>query len=309
MSHKKIPIQDYLESEKVIPVFRLEAVPNFSPVDLNLQFVIDEGWSNSDRLRFHSKIDMDEIKDNPMTKMLKILKPHILIRRYEREEGSFLTISINLDGEMEFLSNDQTFVHKYLNGLFLECPPSFHSINDLEISEEWIEDPKVYAMFLGLLTGAIGWDPSHQIPSAIKTSLEEAEKALKIANYRSCVVMCRRTIEALLKFAFQRLLGREPVNRRGRPLRLSDMINQFRQERPPSIPIHLLHVVDSIRVIGNVPAAHAEEIEGYNFSKIDAEFTLVSTQYFIEQYFSKIDKEVSEYYSLTIDLNEETSNQ
>jgi hypothetical protein len=67
-------------------------------------------------------------------------------------------------------------------------------------------------------------------------------------------------------------------------------------------------VVDSIRVIGNVPAAHPEEIEGYKFSKIDAEFTFASTQYFIDQYFSKIDKEMSEYYTLTIELNKDHPN-
>jgi len=308
LSHKKIPIRDYLASEKAIPVYRLKAIPTFSPIDINLHFIIEEGWNIADRLRFHTKLEFEKNENHPMTEVLNILKPHILIRRYDREEDSFLSINIALDGEVDILSNDQAFAQSYLQGLFLECPPSFHSIEDLKISEEWVEDPKIYAMFLGLLHGALGWDPSHQIPAAIKASLEEAEKALSIANYRSCVVMCRRAIEALLKFAFQRLLNRATVDNRGRPLKLYAIINQFRQQQPSPIPVHLLHLVDSIRVIGNVPAAHPVEIEGYKFSKLDAEFTLVSVQYFIEQYFSKIDREVSEYYTLTIDLNEESSN-
>jgi HEPN domain-containing protein len=188
----------------------------------------------------------------------------------------------------------------------LEFPPSFHSLEDLDVSEEWVEDPQTCVFFLGLLHGALGWDSFNQIPSAMKTSIQEAERALSIANYPSCVVMCRRTIEALLKFAFQRLLGRPPVDNQGRELTLDAMIKEFRQQQPPPIPLHLLHVLDSIRVIGNVPGAHPAEIEGYKFSKLDAEFTLASVQYFIDQYFSQIDKKVSEYYTLTIDSNEKS---
>ncbi len=309
MIQTKIPIQEYLSSEKNPPVYRLKAKPNFSPIDVNLQFIIEEGWSNADRLRFHTEMKPEKSKNHPMAALLINLEPHLLIRRYDREEASFLSIHIALDGEVDILSNDRDFAQRYLHGLFLECPPAFHSSEELQVSEEWIDDPHIRAMFLGLLHGALGWDPSHQIPPAIQVSLKEAEKALSIANYRSCVVMCRRTIEALLKFAFTRLLGRAPVDSQGRTLKLYSIIEQFRrQQPPPPIPIHLLHVLDSIRVIGNVPGAHAVEIEGYKFSKLDAEFALASVQYFIEQYFSKIDKEVSEYYTLAIDSNEEISN-
>lgn len=296
-----------MASEKSIAVFRLKAIPNFIPIDINLQFIIEEGWNIADRLRFHTRMKLEKNENHPMTDLFTSLKPHLLIRRYDREEDSFLSIQIALDGEIDILSNDQDFAYKYLYGLFLECPPSFHSEKELQISEKWVDDPQICAMFLGLLHGALGWDPSHQIPPAIQASLEEAEKALSIANYRSCVVMCRRTIEALLKFAFQRLLGRAPVDNQGRTLRLYAMIEQFRQQQPSPIPVHLLHMLDSIRVIGNVPGAHPVEIEGYKFSKLDAEFALASVHYFLEQYFSKIDREVSEYHTLTIDLNGESS--
>lgn len=300
----KIPTQDYSIDGKCPPVYRMKVHPNFTPIDINIQFIIEEGWSHADRLRFHSASKVKDAKGNLLTAVLANLKPHLLIRRYDREEDSFLTASISQDGDFEILSNDINFARRYLHGLFLECPPSFHSADELEIVDEWVKDPQICAMFLGLLHGALGWDPSHQIPPAIRTSLEEAEKALSIANYRSCVVMCRRTIEALLKFAFPRLLGSKAIDNKGRELTLNAMIERFKNQSPSKIPTHFLHVLDSIRVIGNVPGAHAAEIEGYQFSKSDAEFALASVNYFVEQYFSKIDTKVLEYYTLTIDLNE-----
>jgi len=283
----------------------LKVRPNFSPIDVNLQFILREGWSHADRLRFHTEIEATILAkgNHPVAAVLQNLKPHLLIRRYDNESDSFLVAIIALDGEIQLLSNDRDFAQRYLRGLFLECPPSFHTAEDLEVTEEWVGDTQTCALFMGLLHGALGWDPSHQIPPGIQISLEEAEKALSIANYRSCVVMCRRTIEALLKFAFPRLLSVQPVDDRGRALSLDVMIKRFREQRPPSIPGHLLHVLDSIRVIGNVPGAHAAEVENYQFSAGDAEFVLASVHYFIRQYFSKIDTEVSKYYTLTIDLD------
>lgn len=302
----KITTRDYSSIDgKCPPVYRMKVRPNFSPIDINIQFIIEEGWSHADRLRFHPETKIKAAKDHPLAAILTNLKPHLLIRRYDREEDSFLTAHISQEGKIEILSNDRNFAQRYLNGLFLECPPPFHSAEEIEILDEWVDDQEVCAMFLGLLHGALGWDPSYQIPPAIRASLEEAEKALSIANYRSCVVMCRRTVEALLKFAFPRLLGSTAIDNNGRTLTLNAMIEKFKKQKPTSIPTHLLHVLDSVRVIGNIPGAHAVEIEGYQFSKHDAEFAISSVHYFLEQYFSKIDKEVSEYYTLTIDLNEE----
>jgi HEPN domain-containing protein len=290
-----------LTSEKPIPVYRLEIKANFNPIDLNIQFIIEQGWSNSDRIRFHTNLKPVKMKSEVANKLMDAVEPHLLIRRYDRAEDSFISIHIALDSKLLALSNDQEFAHRFLQGLFLECPPAFHSLEELEISEGWVEDTDTFMFFMGLLQGALGWNPLDQIPSAIKASLEEAEKALSIANYRSCVVMCRRTVEALLKFAFQRLLNRAPTDNRGRALKLDDMIREFKQQQPPPIPHHLLHIVDSIRLLGNVPSAHPTEIEDYKFSKVDAEFALANAQYFIDRYFSEIDKEVSKYYTLTIE--------
>ena len=83
------------------------------------------------------------------------------------------------------------------------------------------------------------------------------------------------------------------------------MIQDFRNKKPSPIPDHLLHVADSIRLLGNVPGAHASDIANYQFSRSDAEFALYATDHFLDQYFSKIDKEVAQYYTLTIDLSDE----
>src|SRR5208282_623925 len=201
-----------------LPVYLIEAKANFSPIDVNVQYIMEEGWSNADRMRFHFRTEFGETKNQMLNKIIKNVEPHLLIRRYDKAEGSFLAISIRLNGTFEIISNDEVFAYEYMQGLFLEFPPSFHKIEELEVSAKWINDPKLFASFLGLLSGALGWDSSNQIPSAIKTSLEEAQKALEIANYRSCVVMCRRTAEALMKFAYQRLLNRAPIDNQGRAL-------------------------------------------------------------------------------------------
>ena len=284
-------------------MYRLRVNSEFNPIDVNLQFIIKEGWSHADRLRFHLETEIEAKKNSSLAVLLGSLKPHLLIRRYDVEEDFFVAISVSLDGVIDILSTDREAAQRYLSGLFLDCPPSFHSAKELEVVEdEWSDNQQLLAMFLGLLHGALGWDPSQQIPPAIRQSLEEAEKALSIANYRSCVVMCRRTVEALLKFAHHRLLGAPAIDRKGRALTLDALIERFMKEKSLPIPLHLLHVLDSIRLVGNVPGAHPIEIKDYRFSKSDAEFALASVHYFIWQYFSKIDNEVTKYYTLTIDL-------
>ena len=151
--------------------------------------------------------------------------------------------------------------------------------------------------------GALGWDPSHNIPENIQQSLNEAKRSLEIANYRSSVAMSRRTLEAVLKFGYERLLKKKPINAKGKGLMLNDLIQAFRNQKPSPIPEHLLHLADSLRVIGNVPGAHAVDIANYHFSRSDAEFALYATLHFLDQYFAKIDTEVTQYYTVSIDMS------
>jgi len=68
------------------------------------------------------------------------------------------------------------------------------------------------------------------------------------------------------------------------------MIQEFRNENPPLIPLHLLHIVDSVRLIGNVPGTHPADIEGYLFTRNDAEFSLHATYHFLDQYLRSIQR-------------------
>jgi len=302
----KYPLSRYIETASAPVVFRLRAEPQFSPLDVNLSFLARSGWNQSvDRMRFHFEHDFAGHTKHPMTQVMGRLAPHLLIRRLDRDEDRFGSVHISVQGEIVILSNDAEFARALLRGIFLECPPSFHSLGEFKITEDAQSDGETKAMFAGLLAGALGWDPAHNIPDNIKQSLDEARRSLEIANYRSCVVMSRRTLEGVLKFGYGRLLKRQPVNKKGYGLLLNEMIQDFRNKKPSPIPDHLLHVADSIRLLGNVPGAHASDIANYQFSRSDAEFALYATDHFLDQYFSKIDKEVAQYYTLTIDLSDE----
>jgi hypothetical protein len=242
-----IELSKYSSDPSGLSVYCLTAKPSFSPIDINLAFLAQDGWSASgDRLRFHVLREPQEALKHPLAELLGSVPPHILIRRFDREEDCIAIIRVFLDGTIQILSNDVEFAKKYLRGSFLESPPSFHTEEEIETSAEWLEDLTNIAMFAGLVAGAFGWDSAHNIPQALEASLEEARKALSIANYRSCVVMCRRSLEALLKFAFPRLLARQPVDHRGRDLMLNSLIQEFRNANPPKIPGHLLHIADSL---------------------------------------------------------------
>lgn len=305
-SPSSYPLSSYSDPASAAPVFCLRAKPQFSPLDVNVAFLARSGWNQAvDRLRFHVQQESKIPPSHPMAQMMGRLDPHLLIRHLDRDEDRFISVHASIKGEVVIISNDADYARQAFQGIFLECPPSFHTSDEFEITEEWKDDNETKSVFAGMLAGAQGWDPAHNIPDNIQQSLEEAKRSLEIANYRSCVAISRRTLEAVLTFGYQRLLKKQPVDKKGHGLLLNDMIQEFRKQKPSPIPDHLLHVADSIRVIGNVPGAHAADIANYFFSRSDAEFALYATTHFLDQYFSKIDKEVTEYYTLTIDLNDE----
>lgn len=288
------------------PVFTLNASAQFTPIDINIAYLAQSGWNQTvDRLRFHVQNQNPPPPDHPLAAVLGAVQPHLLLRRLDEEEDRFISIQVAVDGVVSVMCNDRDFAIDIFGHLLLEFPPSFHTIDEFEITESWNDDSRVVACFVGMLSGARGWDPSHNIPANVRESLDEAHRSLEIANYRSAVVMSRRTLEAVLKFGFPRLLGREPVNRRGRGLMLNDMITQFRNEAAKPIPDHLLHIADSVRLVGNVPGAHAADIPNYQFTRSDAEYALYGVSHFLHEYFNKIDREVRAYYTLTIDLSDD----
>jgi hypothetical protein len=210
---ERFSLDQYAEPAMAPAVFRLVVRPDFAPLDLNVAFLARSGWmQSSDRLRFHYSRAKTEQPAHPLAEALATAPPHVLVRRLDREEDRIVVLRIFVSGEIEVLSNDKRYAHDFVTGLFLECPPSFHSADALETHGEWSDDAELKAMFAGMVAGARGWDPAHGIPDNIRESLEEARKSLEIANYRSCVVMSRRTLEAVLTFGYPRLLNK-PVGK------------------------------------------------------------------------------------------------
>jgi len=46
-------------------------------------------------------------------------------------------------------------------------PTSFHTFEEFDSSEKWERDSGTKAQFAGIVAGALGWDPSHNIPENI----------------------------------------------------------------------------------------------------------------------------------------------
>ena len=65
-----------------------------------------------------------------------------------------------------------------------------------------------------------------------------------------------------------------------------ELIIEF--EKTSFIPKHWLKILDSIRLIGNVPGAHLVAIPKYKFVKEDALLSLQNTDAFLKAYFSQI---------------------
>ena len=88
----------------------------FSPIDINIQFIVEEGWSQADRLRFHFERKLKIRKDHPLTFLLN-LKPHILIRRCDQEEDCFIAIFVTMNGEIELF----LMIESLLESIYKDC--------------------------------------------------------------------------------------------------------------------------------------------------------------------------------------------
>lgn len=290
---KKVPLKSFGNGRAKLELFELEATPSFSPIDLNI-FAMTEilDWSLSDRLRFwHAAKDLGQLGPASVFD----IKPHILVRRLDKEEDAFCHCTISMDGEVTIWSNDSNYAEDFFSRLFLNVPPSFHGIEDWKIARRWLDAAQEIAMFTGSLNGAMGW--TDRVPQAIERSIEEAKASYDQKNWDACVVMCRRALEAIMKFAFRRFFQQEPKG-----LRFNEIIRKFETEKPDVIPKHLVGILDSVRDIGNVPGAHPQQVKGYKVTRLDADLALLNTVAFREAYFSKIDKDVDEVHTVTFDL-------
>jgi HEPN domain-containing protein len=298
----KIPLDTYKDYGKArLRVFRITAKPKSAPIDFNLAVLFEKaGWQPSDRFRFWYAQDFKEI-DNPLLSTLANSPAHILIRKLDREEDSFCICRILLDGCIEILSNDEDYASTFFTDLFVNVPPTLYTLRNWGIRRKWVNDATSVGMFSGSLAGALGW--GKEIPREIEESVVEAIKDYEIKNWHSCVVMCRRCVEAVMKLAYTRFFGQEPKTAKGRDLDLAEIIKRFESGRPDIIPRHLLNIVDSIRNLGNVPGAHPKAIPKYKFTRSDALLALTNLQSFVNAYFTKIDKELGSIYTLRIKLD------
>ncbi len=284
-----------------LKVVKLNAKPSFTPIDLGISAILEKhGWGMSDRLRFWYYLE-PKAKGHPPIENLMSFPPHIVLRKLNLEEDWFCHCMIFTDGTTEIYSNDEMFAKQFFEDVFVNVPPSFHKREEWEIKSEWVSDDFSLGMFCGTLEGALGWN-SEKIPREVEESLFEATRSLEIKNWKSCVVMSRRAIEALMKFAYKRFFNEEPRNKRGQDLNLNDILKRFQSDKPNIIPAHWINILNSIRNIGNIPGAHPKSIPRYRFGKGDAVLALENSIAFVQAYFDKIDTEVGTVYELRIDL-------
>jgi hypothetical protein len=137
--------------------------------------------------------------DHPLKKVLASQPPHILVRKLDNEEDYFVAISIFMDRRIRVVSNDEDRAYEFLEGLMLGFPPSFKERSDLTLEATWETASEQFALFCGMLAGAMGWDLMHDIPRSLEESILEARKSLDIGNYKSSIVMRRRAVEGFLK--------------------------------------------------------------------------------------------------------------
>jgi len=268
---RAIPLSAYSPKHiRAAQVFKLDAVPNSSPIEINLQALIGElGWSMSDRLRFwHSLGGMAPLVG-------------LTIRKLDLEEKALVHCRLDANGALSILSNNRACAIRFFRDVFLNSPPVFAGRRNWKVTSGWIAAKTTVAYFAGLVAGALGWGP--KVPNEIETSLREALDNLQRRNWKSAVVMCRRAMQALMEVAYEKQFGAKPGG-----LDLNAVTRRFEALTPLPIPRHWLNIADSVRNIGNVPGAHPRTIPGYRFSKQDAELSYTNTSAFVAAYFEKI---------------------
>lgn len=276
---RTIPISKYLPKKfgkievENLSIFKLEAIPKSSPIDLNVSALSEEsGWSLSDRLRFWHTLNGKSAL--PTTRLT--------IRKLELEEQALVLCHVEADGTLTILSNSKDCAMRFFNSVFLDIAPSFPARKDWTLKGGWVNDESAVAFFAGTAAGALGWGP--KVPQEIEDSMKEALRGIEKRNWKSCVVMCRRALQALMEVAYEKFFGVKP----GKGLDLNGIIRSFEKLSPAPLPRHWLNIADAVRNIGNVPGAHPRAIPGYRFSKGDANLAYSNTSSFVSSYFEKI---------------------
>lgn len=298
----KIPLSKYRNwNFEGLKLFRLKAEPSFSPIDIGLHNLFEKfGWEYSDRFRFFYPQETNKMP-SALKQLLENVPPHITLRKIDFEEDCLCHCMLLLNGDIEIFSNDDEFAKNLFKNVFVNVPPGFHKRREWKVTEVWLSEPTIIAWFSGSLAGALGWG-SEQVPAEVSESLFEATQNLKAKRYLSCVIMCRRSIEALLRFAYRRFFKEELKAKKDKELTLNEIIRRFEGARPEIMPRHWINILDSIRELGNIPGAHPRRIPGYRFTREDAILTLTNTTSFIETYLERSTKRVGLFIHLRSNL-------
>src|SRR6266581_2354991 len=226
---RAIPISKYVPKKfgkielKNLLVFKLDAMPKSSPIDLNVSALSEEsGWSLSDRLRFWHTLNGKS--PLPATRLT--------IRKLDLEEQALVHCHVEADGTLTILSNDKSYALRFFSDVFLDSPPLFRTRKDWTVKGGWAKDETTVAFFMATAAGALGWGP--KVPQEIEDSMQEALRGIEKRNWKSCVVMCRRALQALMEVAYEKFFGVKP----GKGLDLNGIIRSFEKLSPPPIPRH-----------------------------------------------------------------------
>ena len=104
---KHIELRKYCENPSGLAIYCLTAKPSFAPIDINLTFLSQDGWSaSSDRLRFQVLREEQPRAKHRLAELIGSVPPHLMLRRYDREEDCLAAIRVFLDGSVEILSNE-----------------------------------------------------------------------------------------------------------------------------------------------------------------------------------------------------------
>src|SRR6266851_3272720 len=122
---RTIDISGYaLKNLKNLSVFRLEARPNSSPVDVNLGALLDESsWNLSDRLRFWHTID----GASPLSMV------RLTIRKLDLDEKALVHCQIDAGGTLTILSNSKDYATRFFRGVFTDGPPTFAGVRNWKV--------------------------------------------------------------------------------------------------------------------------------------------------------------------------------
>ncbi|MDQ3175121.1 MAG: hypothetical protein M3Q91_15680 [Acidobacteriota bacterium] len=120
---------------------------------------------------------------HPLAELLSSVPPHLMLRRYTREEDSFAVIRVFLDGCIQTLSNDTEFAKKYLRGVFLEAPPSFHTEDEPEKYQERSRRSGDYTNLEQVSQSSSGWHLALRRQHLHKEQLSAATEGQRVGGF------------------------------------------------------------------------------------------------------------------------------